>query len=190
MAANKTDRLADIAAGRCRVGIALSEAIGARLDAGISVSAIDSTVKALFALDAMAYAYLVNGPNQSLYWVDSKDPGLTRTLLTTIDKTGLSASLNSIRQKPVLIADAPEVLQTGLDAGRMAQAADSLGAAQCMLDQAVVYAGQREQFNRVIASFQAVKHMCRRNGVSARALPGACLVRRACAYRKAMTMHA
>jgi alkylation response protein AidB-like acyl-CoA dehydrogenase len=29
-----------------------------------------------------------------------------------------------------------------------------------MLDQAVVYAGQREQFNRVIASFQAVKHMC------------------------------
>ncbi len=39
-------------------------------------------------------------------------------------------------------------------------AADTLGAAQNMLDQAVAYALQREQFNRVIASFQAVKHMC------------------------------
>ena len=160
MAANKTDRLADIAAGRCRVGIALSEAIGARLDAGISVSGDRLNGKALFALDAMADAYLVNGPNQSLYWVDSKDSGLTRTLLTTIDKTRTICELKLDQAEAVLIADAPEVLQTGLDAGRMAQAADSLGAAQCMLDQAVVYAGQREQFNRVIASFQAVKHMC------------------------------
>ncbi|MDE0759170.1 MAG: acyl-CoA dehydrogenase family protein, partial [Pseudomonadales bacterium] len=47
-----------------------------------------------------------------------------------------------------------------LDTGRVIQAADTLGAAQCMLDQAVAYANQREQFNRVIASFQAVKHMC------------------------------
>ena len=39
-------------------------------------------------------------------------------------------------------------------------AADTLGAAQSMLDQAVEYAKQREQFNRPIASFQAVKHMC------------------------------
>jgi urea carboxylase len=29
-----------------------------------------------------------------------------------------------------------------------------------MLDQAVAYAGQRQQFGRVIASFQAVKHLC------------------------------
>ena len=29
-----------------------------------------------------------------------------------------------------------------------------------MLDKAVTYAGERQQFNRVIGSFQAVKHMC------------------------------
>ncbi|HAB45542.1 MAG TPA: acyl-CoA dehydrogenase, partial [Gammaproteobacteria bacterium] len=58
------------------------------------------------------------------------------------------------------LTDDPAVLQAGLDAGRIVQASDSLGAAQCMLDQAVAYAGQREQFNRVIASFQAVKHLC------------------------------
>src|SRR3546814_222458 len=39
-------------------------------------------------------------------------------------------------------------------------AADSLGAADAMIAQAVAYAGQREQFGRVIGSFQAVKHMC------------------------------
>ena len=39
-------------------------------------------------------------------------------------------------------------------------AADTLGAAQYMLDEAVEYAKQREQFNRPIGSFQAVKHMC------------------------------
>ena len=47
-----------------------------------------------------------------------------------------------------------------MDVGRLALAADTLGAAQNMLDQAVEYAKQREQFNRPIASFQAVKHMC------------------------------
>jgi alkylation response protein AidB-like acyl-CoA dehydrogenase len=49
---------------------------------------------------------------------------------------------------------------TIIDIGRVMLAADSLGAAQNMLEQAVAYAKQREQFNRPIASFQAVKHMC------------------------------
>jgi len=39
-------------------------------------------------------------------------------------------------------------------------AADTLGAAQAMIDQAVAYAKTREQFGRAIATFQAVKHMC------------------------------
>ena len=47
-----------------------------------------------------------------------------------------------------------------VDAGRVMLAADTLGAAQNMLDQAVEYSKQREQFNRPIGSFQAVKHMC------------------------------
>ena len=39
-------------------------------------------------------------------------------------------------------------------------AADMLGAAQSMLERAVTYSKQREQFGRVIGSFQAVKHLC------------------------------
>ena len=39
-------------------------------------------------------------------------------------------------------------------------AADSLGAAQVMIDKAVEYSMQRKQFGRAIGSFQAVNHMC------------------------------
>jgi alkylation response protein AidB-like acyl-CoA dehydrogenase len=46
------------------------------------------------------------------------------------------------------------------DAGRVALAADTLGAASHMLEKAVEYAGIRKQFGRAIGSFQAVKHMC------------------------------
>jgi alkylation response protein AidB-like acyl-CoA dehydrogenase len=45
-----------------------------------------------------------------------------------------------------------------LDAGRVMLAADTLGAAQSMLDQAVAFAKERVQFGRVIGSFQGVKH--------------------------------
>ena len=45
-------------------------------------------------------------------------------------------------------------------AARIMLAADMIGLADSMLAQALAYAKTREQFNRVIASFQAVKHQC------------------------------
>ena len=38
--------------------------------------------------------------------------------------------------------------------------ADTVGAAQVMVDKSVAYALERKQFGRLIGSFQAVKHMC------------------------------
>jgi alkylation response protein AidB-like acyl-CoA dehydrogenase len=56
-------------------------------------------------------------------------------------------------------ANAPlATMQRVLDAGRIMLAADTLGAAQHMFDQALAFVKQRSQFNRVIGSFQAVKH--------------------------------
>ena len=51
-------------------------------------------------------------------------------------------------------------VETMINVGRVLLAADSFGAAEMMLQKAVAYAKDREQFNRPIASFQAVKHMC------------------------------
>jgi len=58
------------------------------------------------------------------------------------------------------IPDGAAVLERAIDAARVALAADSLGAAERSLREAVKYALTREQFGRLIGSFQAVKHMC------------------------------
>lgn len=45
-------------------------------------------------------------------------------------------------------------------AGWVLVAADTLGAASAMIDKAVAYSQERQQFGRPIATFQAVKHLC------------------------------
>jgi len=50
-------------------------------------------------------------------------------------------------------------LAAALDRGALATAAQLVGAGQRMVDLAVVYAKQREQFGAPIGSFQAIKHM-------------------------------
>ena len=54
----------------------------------------------------------------------------------------------------------PGIADRVLAAGRIALAADILGACERAIEMAVAYAKQREQFGRTIATFQAVKHLC------------------------------
>jgi alkylation response protein AidB-like acyl-CoA dehydrogenase len=55
--------------------------------------------------------------------------------------------------------EARKLLGAAFDRGALATAAQALGIAQQLVDLAVDYAKQREQFGRPIGSFQAVKHM-------------------------------
>jgi len=57
-------------------------------------------------------------------------------------------------------SDNKSIIEKVLDAGRIMLAADTVGAAQVMLDKSVAYSLERKQFGRLIGSFQAVKHMC------------------------------
>jgi alkylation response protein AidB-like acyl-CoA dehydrogenase len=50
--------------------------------------------------------------------------------------------------------------QRVLDRAAVAVAVDAMGLATAMLDATVAYAKDREQFDRPIGSFQAVKHQC------------------------------
>ena len=159
--------LGGVATGDRRIGIAFGEGLGARADAGIEVAGASTAGasckingKSLFALDDAADAYLVTTQGKQILLVDAKTKGLTRKALQTIDKTRTTCELAFKKVEAELIADEPEIFEQAMDLAAVALAADTLGAAQCALDQAVAYAKQREQFNRVIASFQAVKHLC------------------------------
>ncbi len=152
--------LADIAAGTHRVGVAFSEAIKRRNDARVEVRGERMYGKSLFAFDADADSYLVADQQKHLHLISASDPGLKRTHLTTVDKTRRTVELTYDNVEAQCISTDTKVFDATVDIGRVAIAADTLGAAQNMLDQAVEYAKQREQFNRPIGSFQAVKHMC------------------------------
>ncbi len=159
-AGGQGELLGALAAGETRIGIAFGEAIGRRLDGAVQADGGRLTGKSLFAFDAAADHYLVADARKHLYLVAGDSDGLDARPLTTIDRTRRTVELTYDNVAATLITDDPAVFDATLDLGRVALAADTLGAAQCMLDQAVAYAKQREQFNRPIASFQAVKHMC------------------------------
>jgi alkylation response protein AidB-like acyl-CoA dehydrogenase len=88
--------------------------------------------------------------------------GVTISLCPSLDRTRPlgSVELSDARADVLHASDGRALALRVLDAGRTMLAADTLGAAQTMLDRAVAHALQREQFGRLIGSFQAVKHMC------------------------------
>jgi len=151
-----------IADGSMQFAVAISEASGRRDGAGVAVSDGQLNGRALFVVGAPdADVVLIGCNNGELYAVERDAPGLVYNTLRTIDDTQCLGELNfsavAAQHLPMAQANIVQCLQ---DAGRVMLAADTLGAAQKMLELAVDYAAQRKQFNRVIASFQAVKHMC------------------------------
>ena len=154
------DLLGTVATGATRIGVALAEGIAARVDAGLTADGLTLNGKSLFVLDSEADYYLVATSDHKLFLVSADATGLSRSPLPTIEKTRSTCELTYSNVTAQLVSEDASVFNAAWNAGLVALAADTLGAAQSALDQAVAYAMQREQFNRVIASFQAVKHMC------------------------------
>jgi alkylation response protein AidB-like acyl-CoA dehydrogenase len=154
--------LTGIASGELTFGLAVTEAFSIREDAGVVLENDTLRGKAMMALDACGADYLLLAiGNDRLAVIRGDAPGLDMTPLATIDATRCTSEL-------LLDGVAPEAVFEGagvaiarmFDAGRIALAADTLGACESMIEQAVAYAGERRQFDRLIGSFQAVKHMC------------------------------
>ncbi len=157
---NHDDLLGRTADGSTRLGLAVAEAIGARADAGVEANGTRLSGKCLFVVDAPAEVYLVADQRRHLYLLPADAAGITIRNLTTIDRTRPTAELQLNGAEARLVSDDPARLARLLDVTRVMLAADTLGAAQTMLDKAVDYAGERKQFGRPIGSFQAVKHLC------------------------------
>ncbi len=99
----------------------------------------------------------------SLFAVDAKAKGLTRTALSTMDQTRKQAKLEFDNTPGTLIGAEGkgwDVLSQVFDLVAVALAAEQVGGAQRVLEMAVEYAKVRVQFGRPIGSFQAIKHKC------------------------------
>ncbi len=161
-AAAARDRLAGVASGDAIIGVALTETFSVREGAGLELRSGRLYGKAMMAHDALdADALLLAVGAQQLALLPLPAPGAVCTPLSTIDATRNTCEVVLDGAAPEwVLEDAGAVLARMLDAGRIALAADTLGACEAMIEQAVAYAGQRKQFGRVIGSFQAVKHIC------------------------------
>ncbi|MCB1677548.1 MAG: acyl-CoA/acyl-ACP dehydrogenase [Halioglobus sp.] len=101
----------------------------------------------------------------SLFAVPAASAGIERTWLPTVDQTRKLAEIGlSGLAVPAsaLLGEAgaawPDLSKT-LDLATIALAAEQMGGTQRVLDMTVDYTRERVQFNRPIASFQAVKHI-------------------------------
>ena len=173
----KTDLLPKIAEGALRIGVGISEATaGARADAGVESRSGQLFGRALFVVDHVgAHQFLIADRSGGLHLVAREAAGLEIVALDAVDSTRSAAMLTFKGTDGKLLPAAPaDRLERLADAARLMLAADLLGAAWKMLDDAVEYAKIRQQFGRPIGSFQAVKHMCAE--MAAELEPGRALV--------------
>ena len=139
-------------------------------DPGLTLSSEGASSRVSGGLDrvplgAVADLVVVTlGPpgRETIHLVDLRPDGVaTRTPLETLDLTRRQARLD-LHDAPVhLVADRDEAdaLRTELAVlRRIALAAEHVGMVEAMLDMTRTYLGQRHQFGRPLASFQAIKH--------------------------------
>ena len=162
--AQKKKYLPKLASGELVAGVAISEqAAGGREKAGVTAKSGKLSGRTLFVLDfAGADFFIVADKFAGLHIVDAKAKGLDKTTLATIDATRTIGELNfdGVEAEPLTAGNPAATLDRMIDAGRIMLAADTLGAGGRMIEKAVAYAKERKQFDRVIGSFQAVKHLC------------------------------
>ena len=153
-----------IASGEIRFGLAVAEHTGARADAGITAAAGMLSGKSLFAMETGTATHLLVCDREGhLHIAEAAAKSVVRNQLTAIDTTRDFAEVTFDQTPAVALTGgnrAGEAADRMIETGRLLIAADSLGAMQEMLDRAVAYSLERKQFNRVIGSFQAVKHLC------------------------------
>jgi alkylation response protein AidB-like acyl-CoA dehydrogenase len=147
-----------LASGEVTAGAAISEPLaGARDGAGVDAAGGRLNGKALFVIDAPgADLLLVADRTGALHLVEEP---VAAEPMPAIDATRPLSEV-IFRDTPATALGAKDGLAALRDAAWVMLAADTLGAAQAMLDKAVDYAKERRQFGRVIGSFQAVKHLC------------------------------
>ncbi len=171
--AAKQAHLPGIASGETIATVAYVEPSGKWDESGITMEASgsgsDVTLSGTksFVIDGHVANLIIvaakSPAGTSLYAVQGDASGLTRTSLSTMDQTRKQAKLDFDNTPATLIGEEGkgwEILSNVLDLVAVGLAAEQVGGAQMVLEQAVEYAKVRVQFGRPIGSFQAIKHKC------------------------------
>jgi len=160
----KKKYLPKIADNSLNFGVCVSPFTGARDNAKIKIAQNKVSGNALFAIDIANPSHVLLADEKGLLGiVEIANNNVTINTLTTIDKTRAVAELIFENARLDILeksSQSKDIIKGVLDAGRIVLAADTIGASQNMIDQAVAYAQERKQFGRAIGTFQAVKHMC------------------------------
>jgi alkylation response protein AidB-like acyl-CoA dehydrogenase len=155
----KADLLPGIAAGETVATVALAEEGAITVGDGFTLTGTTS-----FVLDGLSASLILVvarvADELSLLAVDGSAPGLTRRSLTTMDETRKQAVLTFDGTPARLLGGFADVFDRWLDLAVVALAAEQIGGAQRCLELSVEYAGVREQFGRLIGTYQAIKHKC------------------------------
>jgi alkylation response protein AidB-like acyl-CoA dehydrogenase len=154
--------LSGIAGGNLTFGIAATEVFSIREGAGVVHEGPGLRGKAMMAMDSLDADFILLSMGNDRFAVIRGDAdGLSKERLITTDATRCTCELTLDGVAPeATYENAGQAISRMLDAGRIVLAADVLGACESMVEQAVAYSLERKQFDRVIGSFQAVKHMC------------------------------
>lgn len=155
------ERIATLAAARpdaldpARVTVRSDRHAGRTELSGESSPVLHGHVADLFVVPAVADGRV------ALYVVAADAPGVTVDRLPSFDTTRPVARLR-LQQAPAepLVAGPHDGIERVLDTARVLLSAEMLGGAEACLAMAVEYSCTREQFDRPIGSFQAVKHSC------------------------------
>ena len=152
--------LPPIAAGEARFAVAFAGLAGQTGIASATLSGARLSGRIAAVMDAAAPTHLlVFLRDGSAAVVEAAHAN--RTMQRSVDGTRPLADITLASAPAVLLEAANDKVAAArrvLDAGRIMLAADTLGAAQHMLDAAVAFAKQRVQFGRVIGSYQGVKY--------------------------------
>ena len=171
--AQKSAWLPKLAAGEAIGTFALAESVGAvtpkTVQLGASNGKLTGTKTAVadgdvadFAIVAARTAPGTDARGVSLFLVDMKGPGVTRTPLETIDPTRSHAAIAFKDAPAEPLGPAGEgwrIVSEVFDRAAVLTAFEQIGGADRALEMARDYALDRMAFGRPIGSFQAIKHM-------------------------------
>jgi alkylation response protein AidB-like acyl-CoA dehydrogenase len=127
-------------------------------DAALAVEGNSLTGAAGFVAHGGSAQLFVVTSNSGAWLVATDAPGVTVTVLTTMDQTRPYARVTLAGAQGEPLADSAAAIAAAHRAGFVSIAAEALGGAQACLDRTVAYARERVQFGRAIGSFQAYKH--------------------------------